>query len=71
MAGPTRVYEGERISTRIKDLVDLALIAELSSLDAAVLRREIDTIFALRNTHTAPDSLPPRADAHPRADLAG
>jgi hypothetical protein len=54
----TRVYEGGRISTRTKDLVDLALIAELSRLDATVLRREIDTIFELRGTHPPPASLP-------------
>jgi hypothetical protein len=54
-----RVYEGRRISTRTKDLVDLALIAELSRLDAAVLGREIDTIFELRGTHATPASLPP------------
>ena len=54
----TRVYEGGRISSRTKDLIDLALIAELSQLDAAGLRREIDTIFELRATHAAPASLP-------------
>jgi Nucleotidyl transferase AbiEii toxin, Type IV TA system len=53
-----RTYEGGRTSTRPKDLVDLALISELSYLDAAALRREIDTIFALRDTHSAPRSLP-------------
>lgn len=55
----TRTYEGGRISTRTKDLVDLALISELSRLDAAALRREIDTIFALRDTHSVPSALPP------------
>jgi hypothetical protein len=55
----SRVYEGGRPSTRTKDLIDLALIAELSNLDATVLRREIDTIFALRESHAIPDSLPP------------
>jgi nucleotidyltransferase AbiEii toxin of type IV toxin-antitoxin system len=54
----TRVYEGGRTSSRTKDLIDLALIAELSQLDAAGLRREIDTIFELRGTHAAPASLP-------------
>jgi hypothetical protein len=39
-------------------LIDLALISELSHLDAAILRREIDTIFALRETHSAPKVLP-------------
>jgi len=54
----TRRYEGGRPSTRAKDLVDLALIAELSSLDAAALRREVKTIFALRDAHSPPDTLP-------------
>lgn len=54
----TRTYEGGRTSTRPKDLVDLALISELSRLGAAVLRREIDTIFVLRNTHSVPSALP-------------
>ena len=54
----TRTYEGRRTSTRTKDLVDLALIAELSTLDAAALRSEIETIFNLRGTHTAPTTLP-------------
>ncbi|HEU4907125.1 MAG TPA: nucleotidyl transferase AbiEii/AbiGii toxin family protein [Solirubrobacterales bacterium] len=62
----TRVYEGGRTSSRTKDLIDLALIAELSQLDAAGLQREIDTIFELRGTHATPTSLPP-----PPAEWAG
>lgn len=59
----TRTYEGRRTSTRTKDLVDLALIAELSSLEASTLHREIETIFALRKTHPSPKALPsPPAD---------
>lgn len=54
----TRIYEGGRDSTRVKDLVDLVLIAELSSPDAAALGREVKTIFALRGTHSPPLSLP-------------
>jgi hypothetical protein len=55
----TRTYKGRRTSTRTKDLVDLALIAELSTLDAAALHHEIETIFNLRKAHAAPDALPP------------
>lgn len=55
----TRTYEGGRTSTRPKDLVDLALISELSHLDAVTLCREIGTIFALRDTHAVPKALPP------------
>jgi len=40
-------------------LIDLALIAEVSTLDAKGLRGEIDSIFRLRGTHKAPDALPP------------
>jgi hypothetical protein len=54
----TRTYEG-RGSTRTKDLVDLALIAELSTPDAATLRGEIDGVFGLRGTHQVTLSLPP------------
>ena len=54
----TRTYEGGRTSTRPKDLIDLALISELSHLDAASLRCEIETIFGLRDTHSAPKALP-------------
>jgi hypothetical protein len=61
----TRTYEGRRASTRTKDLVDLALIAELSNLDATILRREVVTIFTLRETHPPPNALPP-----PPADWA-
>jgi predicted nucleotidyltransferase component of viral defense system len=59
----TRTYEGRRNSTRTKDLVDLTLIAELSTLDADSLRVEIKTIFGLRETHVVPTTLPaPPAD---------
>lgn len=54
----TQTYEGGRTSTRVKDLVDLALVAELSPLDAATLRREIDSNFDHRGTHSPPKALP-------------
>ncbi len=53
----TQTYEGGRASTRVKDLVDLALIAELSPLDAVTLRREIESVFDRREAQ-APHSLP-------------
>lgn len=58
----TRTYEGSRPSTRAKDLVDLALIAGLSSLDAATLRDEIEATFVRRATHPAPLALPQPPD---------
>lgn len=54
----TRTYEGDRPSTRAKDLVDLALIAETSTLDATLLRTAIDKTFAQRNTHALPTVVP-------------
>jgi Nucleotidyl transferase AbiEii toxin, Type IV TA system len=54
----TRTYEGSRPSTRAKDLVDLALIAATSTLDAMLLRAAIDTAFTRRATHPLPTILP-------------
>lgn len=54
----TRTYEGGRPSTRAKDLVDLALIAATSTLDAALLRAAINTAFTRRATHPLPMTLP-------------
>lgn len=58
----TRIYEGSRPSTRAKDLVELALIAGLSSVDAATLRGEIEATFARRATHALPSALPQPPD---------
>lgn len=46
-------------STRVKDLVDLALIAAEASLDAGRLRTGIETTFERRASHEPPASLPP------------
>ena len=46
----TRTYENKRPGTRTKDLVNLSLIAELFTLDAARLKAAIDTTFATRTT---------------------
>ncbi len=54
----TRTYEGDRPSSRTKDLVDLVLIAELAAVDAATLRDAIETTFAVRGTHPVPNALP-------------
>lgn len=58
----TRIYEGGRPSTRVKDLVDLVLLAERAHPDAARLRSEIETIFALRATHELPRAFPAPPD---------
>jgi predicted nucleotidyltransferase component of viral defense system len=50
-------------STRVKDLVDLVLIATSRSLDAATLRSAVDHTFAGRGLHGVPEALPePPAD---------
>jgi hypothetical protein len=46
----TRTYEGRRLSTRAKDLVDLALIAELSPLEATCETRSRTPSRAARRT---------------------
>lgn len=55
----TRSYHGSRPSSRVKDLVDLALIAALFPLDAASLRDAITTTFASRAEQEPPTTLPP------------
>lgn len=55
----TRTFDEGRENTRVKDLVDLALIAELEQLDAAALRDAIDRAFLGRAMQTLPDRLPP------------
>jgi hypothetical protein len=50
-------------STRVKDLVDLVLIAGEASLDARHLREALDATFDRRATHPLPPQLPgPPAD---------
>jgi hypothetical protein len=50
-------------STRVKDLVDLVLIAAGSSLDAKRLRTAFERTFSRRASHEVPDELPrPPAD---------
>lgn len=68
----TRRYEGDRPSTRVKDLVDLALIADLGGLDDRRLADAIATTFERRGTHPVPGTLPPppRSWAAPYRQLA-
>lgn len=56
---PTRAAtKGDRVSSRPKDLVDLALIAQLFSLDAAALLHDLQEVFFGRATHDLPSNLP-------------
>ncbi|WBB77587.1 hypothetical protein O7606_14985 [Micromonospora sp. WMMD882] len=54
----TRLYEtGE--STRVRDLVDLALLVEDGVPADAALVRRVHHVFAIRRTHSVPDDLSP------------
>lgn len=54
----TRIY-GSGPSSRVKDLVDMALIATFVTLEAGALQRAIDATFSLRALHAVPNELPP------------
>lgn len=54
----TRRYDGDRVSTRTKDLIDMALVAELFPFDADGLLIELQRVFAERGTHELPPALP-------------
>ena len=68
----TRVYEGGRSSSRVKDLVDVALISTFSGLDAAALRAAIEATFRARGTHPIPETLtdPPEDWSRSYAEMA-
>jgi hypothetical protein len=54
----TRTYVGGRPSTRVKDLLDLAMMGSLFSFRAGRLRRALEATFGARDTHTLPSVLP-------------
>jgi hypothetical protein len=54
----TRRYEGDRSSSRTKDLIDLALIAHVFKLDAAAVDSDLRRVFETRRTHDLPAGLP-------------
>ncbi|MER5929359.1 nucleotidyl transferase AbiEii/AbiGii toxin family protein [Streptomyces sp. NPDC002054] len=53
----TRDY-GDRPNTRVKDLVDLVLLAETGLLGDADLAKAVRHVFVVRATHSVPDVLP-------------
>jgi predicted nucleotidyltransferase component of viral defense system len=59
-------------STRVKDLVDLVLIADLVELDAARLGEALEVAFGGRAMQSAPAAMPPPPEswARPYAELA-
>lgn len=61
----TRIYASGRTSSRVKDLVDVDVIANTTVIDAAELREAVDATFERRGTHPVPPVLPP-----PPADWA-
>jgi predicted nucleotidyltransferase component of viral defense system len=61
----TRIYASGRTSSRVKDLVDVDVIANTTVIDAAELPEAVDATFTRRGTHPVPAALPP-----PPADWA-
>jgi len=53
-----RIYAHERPSSRVKDLVDLALLVEQGLLEPAPFARAVQTVFAERDTTVPPRDLP-------------
>jgi hypothetical protein len=45
-------------NSRVKDLVDMVLLARLRTMDKAILQRAISATFSLRGTHPIPANLP-------------
>lgn len=58
-----RLYHDGRRSSRVKDLVDLAIIAESSQLDASYLRAALERTFTIRTGAELPPRTPPPPDA--------
>lgn len=58
-----RIYAHERPSSRVKDLVDLALLVEQRLLEPEAFARAVQTVFAERD-----DALPPRDLPDPPGD---
>ncbi len=54
----TRRYAAGQASTRVKDLIDLVLIASHFSLQADRLHQALQTTFTTRRTHLLPAMLP-------------
>lgn len=54
----TRTYDGDRPSTRVKDLVDLVLITELVPVDAGNLRDALESTFQERGSEPIPRTVP-------------
>jgi hypothetical protein len=53
----TRPY-GDQVNTRVKDLVDLVVLAESGWIDRERLARRLRTVFTVRASHDMPGHLP-------------
>lgn len=54
----TRIYAGQRVSTRVKDLIDLHVIALRSPVNAGELTESLRFVFNSRYMHALPHELP-------------
>ncbi len=54
----TRLYEGQRVSTRVKDFVDMFLIGTIARFTAGDVRRALQDVFDERQTHSLPHAIP-------------
>jgi len=62
----TRMYAGDRRSSRVKDLIDLVLIRSAIAFEADRIQGALHATFAQRGTHPLPAALPlPPADWGP------
>jgi predicted nucleotidyltransferase component of viral defense system len=62
----------ERLNTRVKDLVDMILLARMRSLELTTLGEALNSIFKVRDTHLIPQQLdpPPESWSEPYKELA-
>jgi predicted nucleotidyltransferase component of viral defense system len=62
----------ERPNTRVKDLVDMVLLAKMRSMDLGVLKEALRLVFKVRQTHPLPEKIdmPPQAWEIPYNELA-
>ncbi|MBS0619857.1 MAG: nucleotidyl transferase AbiEii/AbiGii toxin family protein [Verrucomicrobia bacterium] len=62
----------ERPNTRVKDLVDMVLLAKMRSMDLEVLKEALRLVFKVRQTHALPEKIdmPPQAWEIPYNELA-
>lgn len=62
----------ERPNTRVKDLVDMVLLAKMRSIDLEVLKEALRLVFKVRQTHPLPQkvNMPPQTWEIPYNELA-